>query len=110
MPYRIRVRKFLNIQGYSGNGFINAQVEDSTDFKKDEHGWGWTDIQLDLADCNRMISFDFPLHTPGARRNSLRKIRILVDTLTEFQAALEAEAELATERFPRREKDVMWEL
>ena len=100
MPYRLRTRKFLNIQGYSGNAYIAAAVEDSTNHREGEHGWPWTDIELVISDCSRIISFDFSLDTPGGRRNSLRKIAILVDTLTEFQAALEAEAELAQKRTP----------
>ena len=107
MRHRLRTRRFLNIQGYSGNAFISAAVEDSTNHKKGEHGWPWSNIELVLSDCSRVISLDFPLDTPGERRNSLRKIAILVDTLAEFQAALEAEAELAEKRMPRghRERD-----
>lgn len=102
MPYRVRIRKFLNIQGYSANGFVCAQVEDSSNHTEDKHGWPWMDIELTLADCSRIVSFDFGLSTPGERRNSLRKIGILVDALTEFQAALEAEARLAETRRPKR--------
>ena len=108
MRYRLRTRRFLNIQGYSGNAFISAAVEDSTNHKKDEHGWPWPDVELILSDCYRVVSLDFHLRTPGDRRNSLRKIAILVDTLTEFQTALEAEAKLAAKRMPRghRERDL----
>lgn len=102
MPYRVRIRKFLNIQGHSGNGFICAQVEDSTSHEEDKHGWPWVDIELTLADCSRIVRFDFPLSTPADRRNSLRKIRILVDTLTEFEAAFEAEARIAETRDRKR--------
>lgn len=98
MPYRIRVRKFLNRKGYHAGAYIIAEVEDSSRFKGDEAGWGYIHTDLTLADCGRSVSFEFPLSTAGHRRNSLRKLDIMIDTLSRFREALEAEADLAAEQ------------
>lgn len=98
MAYRVRVRRFLNRLGYNAGAYILATVEDSTRHKKGKHGWPWVDVDLTMADCGRVVSFDFDLSTPGARRNSLRKADIMIETLTEFRRALAAEARLAERR------------
>ena len=96
--YRIRVRKFLNRIGYHAGAYILAEVEDSTKHGEREHGWPYVDINLTLADCGRVVSFDFDIDSAGSRANSLRKIDLMIDTLIDFREALRTEAELAATR------------
>lgn len=98
MPYRVRIRKFLNRPGYHAGAYVLAEVEDSTKHKKGKHGGPYVHVDLTLADCSRVVSFDFDLSSAKQRANSLHKINVLVDSLTQFRDALRAEAELAAER------------
>lgn len=98
MPYRVRIRKFLNKPGFYAGAYVLAEVEDSTKHKKGKHGWPYVHLDLTLADCSRVVSFDFDLSSARQRANSLRKIHILVDTLIQFRDALQAEADLAADR------------
>lgn len=98
MPYRVRTRRFLNVLGYNAGAYILAVVEDSSRHVQGKHGWPYVEIELTLADCGRAVTFDFDLGSPGARRNSLRKVDIMIQTLMAFREALEAEAELAASR------------
>ena len=102
MPYRFRKRRFLNTLGYNAGAYILAVVEDSSNHDQDEHGWPFVDIDLTLGDCGRIVSFDFDLSTRGARRNSLRKIDILIDTLVAFRGALREEAAVTEQREPTK--------
>jgi hypothetical protein len=98
MPYRVRIRKFLNKPGYHAGAYVLAEVDDSTKHKKGKHGWPYVHVDLTLADCNRVVSFDFDLSSARQRANSLHKIDLLVDCLIQFREALRAEADLAAER------------
>jgi hypothetical protein len=99
MPYRMRVRKLLNRPGCHAGAYVLAEVEDSSNLKKDRNGlWPWVDITLVLADCGRAVSYDFNLETASERRNSLHKIDLLVETLSRFRDAMHQEAELAAQR------------
>ncbi len=98
MPYRVRIRKFLNKPGYCAGAYVFAEVEDSTKHKRGKHGWPYVHVDLTLADCSRIVSFDFDLSSACHRVNSLQKIDVLVDALTQFRDALQAEADLAAER------------
>jgi hypothetical protein len=98
MPYRVRIRKFLNKPGHHAGAYVLAEVEDSTKHKKGKHGWPYVHVDLTLADCSRVVSFDFNLSSAKDRANSLHKIDILVDSLTQFRDALRAETDLAAER------------
>lgn len=98
MPYRVRIRKFLNNRGYHAGAYVLAEVEDSTNHKKGKHGWPYVQVDLTLADCSRVVSFDFDLSTAGHRANSFHKIDLMIDTLIRFREALRAEADLAVER------------
>lgn len=102
MPYRVRIRRFLNVLGYNAGAYVLAVVEDSSRHVRGQHDWPYSEIDLTLADCGRAVTFDFDLGTPGARRNSLRKINIMIETLTAFREALEAEAKLAESREAKR--------
>ncbi|MGH2753655.1 MAG: hypothetical protein ACRDLB_04415 [Actinomycetota bacterium] len=96
MAYRVRIRRFLNLKGFSAGAYVLAEVQDSRTLGEDERRWG-PDIALTLADCSRAVSFDFDLSTAAQRRNSLRKVDIMVSALTESRAALAEEAALAAE-------------
>lgn len=98
MPNRVRIRKFLNKPGYHAGAYVLAEVEDSTKHKKGKHGWPYVHVDLTLADCSRVVSFDFNLSSARDRANSLHKIDLLVDSLIQFRDALQAEADLAAKR------------
>jgi hypothetical protein len=97
MPYRVRIRKFLNLEGFNAGAYILAAVEDSS-ASDDDHPY--VDIDLTLADCSRVVSFDFDIDSAPARRNSLHKLNLIIDSLLDFREALIAEAELAEKREP----------
>ncbi len=97
MPYRVRIRRFLNSVGYHDGAYVLAAVEDSSSYSSDEYG-PFVDIDLTLADCNRIVHFHFDLHTKGARRNSLRKIDLIIDALEQFREALREEARVVEGR------------
>lgn len=98
MPYRVRIRKFLNKPGFHAGAYVLAEVEDSTKHKKGKHGWPYVHVDLTLADCSRVVSFDFDLSSAKDRANSLHKINVLVESLIQFREALRAEVELTAER------------
>ncbi|MCA1704594.1 MAG: hypothetical protein LC808_15565 [Actinobacteria bacterium] len=98
MSYRVRIRKFLNKPGHHAGAYLLAEVEDSRKHKKGKHDWPYVHVDLTLADCSRVVSFDFDLSSARRRANSLHKIDILVDSLIQFRDALRAEADLAAER------------
>ncbi len=49
---------------------------------------------ITLADCGRQIQLEFFLGNTQARRQSLKKIDLLIDVLTTFREALTEEATL----------------
>ena len=55
---------------------------------------GWGHYMLTIADCRRRIQLEFFLGTKRTRRNSLRKINLLIDILTAFRDALVKEIAL----------------
>lgn len=105
MRYRVQIRRFLNVLGYNAGAYILAAVEDSSKRSADKDKWSYLDIDLTMADCGRVVSFDFDLSTRGARRNSIRKIDIMIDTLVQFRGALKEEARLAGQREHRKTRD-----
>jgi hypothetical protein len=50
-----------------------------------------------LADCKGIIQYEFFRGTKQARRNSLRKVNLLIDVLTQFRDALTKEIALIEE-------------
>jgi hypothetical protein len=52
---------------------------------------------LTIADCRRRIQLEFFLGTVRARRESLKKLDLLLKVLGSFRNALLAEAQLITE-------------
>ena len=49
---------------------------------------------LTLADCRRRIQWEFFLGTKQARRNSVRKINLIISLLMRFRDALQKEIDL----------------
>lgn len=90
--YHVRVRKFLN-RDPQYPAYIIGIVEDTSDISDDDadQSWNWGDIQLDLGDCFRRVSFDFSMGTPVERAASLHKINQLAETVNAVRAAIEKE-------------------
>ena len=84
-----RKRAFLDPASTDHTSYIHAIVESSRD---GEYQWG-TNI-LFIADCKRQIMLEFFLGTRWHRRISLKKINLLIDTLTAFRDALAQEISL----------------
>ena len=96
---RFYVRQFLNRRGHHAGAYVLALVErteptDDPDFS--------AQVRLELTDCFRRVSFDFPMWTAHDRNNSVRKARMLADVLARFADAVELEAEMTRERSKRR--------
>ena len=87
--YTFRKRSFLNPTSTGHTSFIFAEVESS-----DGGAYKWGNYLLTLADCKRVIQFEFFLGTKQARRISLKKINLLIDVLTQFRDALVKEIAL----------------
>jgi len=93
-----RKRVFLASISTGHTSFILAEVESS---RGGEYKWGH--CMLTIADCRRRIQLEFFLGTVRARRESLRKLDLLMKVLGSFRSALLAEAQAITE-FERAEK------
>lgn len=89
MKFSLRKRLFLNPVSSGTTSFLFAEVESS---RGGEYKWGH--YMLTLADCRRRIQLEFFIGTLRARRESLRKIDLLIKRLEEFRAALQKEAAL----------------
>jgi len=87
-----RKRVFLTSVSTGHTSFILAEVESS---RGGEYRWGH--CMLTIADCRRRVRLEFFLGTAGDRRESLRKLDVLLKVLGSFRKALVAEAELITE-------------
>jgi uncharacterized protein YjcR len=87
-----RKRVFLASVSTGNTSYILAEVESS---RGGEYRWGH--YMLTIADCRRRIQLEFFLGTARDRRESLRKLDLLLKVLSSFRKALVAEAELITE-------------
>ena len=85
--YRRRV--FLASISTGHTSYILTEAESS---RGGEYKWGH--YMLTMADCRRRIQLEFFLGTIRARRESLRKIDLLIKQLEQFRAALRTEAGL----------------
>jgi len=93
MKYQFfRKRVFLASISTGHTSYILAEVESS---RGGENKWGH--CMLTIADCRRRIQLEFFLGTVRARRESLRKINLLMKILGSFRNALLAEAQTITE-------------
>ena len=84
--YIYRKRAFLNPVSTNQTSYILAHVEDSHG-GTERHG---TNL-IYLADCKRTVTLEFFLGTKRHRRISLKKINLLIETLTAFRDALAKE-------------------
>ena len=90
--FLLRKRMFLASVSTGTTSFILAEVESS---RGGEYKWGH--YMLTIADCRRRIQLEFFLGTVRARRESLRKLDLLLKVLGSFRNALIAEAQAITE-------------
>jgi len=88
--YRRRV--FLASVSTGHTSFILAEAESS---RGGEYKWGH--YMLTIADCSRRVQLEFFLGTVRARRESLRKLDLLLKVLGSFRNALLKEAQAITE-------------
>lgn len=93
-----RKRVFLASIATGHTSYILAEVESS---RGGEYKWGH--CMLTIADCRHRIQLEFFLGTVRARRESLKKLDLLLKVLGSFRNALLAEAQLINE-FERAEK------
>lgn len=84
-----RKRVFLASISTGHTSYILTEAESS---RGGEYKWGH--YMLTMADCRRRIQLEFFLGTIRARRESLRKIDLLIKHLEQFRTALRAEANL----------------
>jgi len=89
MRFAFKRRSFLNPISTTHTSYIDAVVESS---QNGEYKVGSN--VLTLADCHRVVRIEFFLGNKRERRRSLKKINLLIDTLTRFRDALSTEAEL----------------
>ena len=93
MKYQFfRKRVFLASVSTGHTSYILAEVESS---RGGENKWGH--CMLTIADCRRRIQLEFFLGTVRARRESLRKLDLLLKVLGSFRNALLTEARAITE-------------
>jgi hypothetical protein len=80
--YYVRRREFLN-EHPDLPAFIIGIVEDTRHLRDDDPNQSWNhgDITLDLADCQRRVSFYFDMTGEAERANSLRKISIIAEVV-----------------------------
>ena len=98
-----RKRTFLASVSTGHTSYILTEVESS---RGGEYKWGT--CMVTIADCRRRIQLEFFLGTVRARRESLRKLDLLLKVLSSFRKVLLAEAQLISEyeRAERRGKTV----
>jgi hypothetical protein len=87
-----RKRTFLASVSTGHTSYILTEVESS---RGGEYKWGH--YMVTIADCRRRIQLEFFLGTRRARRESLRKLDLLLNVLNSFRKVLLAEAQLITE-------------
>jgi len=91
-PFNLRKRVFLNPVSTGHTSYILAEAESS---RNGEYRWGH--YMLTIADCRRPVRLEFFLGTKRARRESLKKIDLLMKQLEGFRTALQTEAGLITQ-------------
>jgi hypothetical protein len=93
-----RKRVFLASISTGHTSYILSEVESS---RSGEYKWGH--CMLTIADCRRRIQLEFFLGTIRARRESLRKLDLLIKHLEQFRTALHREAGLI-EQYEAKQK------
>lgn len=96
--YHVRKRIFLN-RDLDMRAFAIAIVEDTRSIpNENDNEWKWGEIQLNLGDCYRHISFDFNMDTKANRAESLYKVRKIAEIVNAVREAIEIEAESINQR------------
>jgi hypothetical protein len=76
-------RAFLNRAGTYAGAYVLATVSEHSAYG-----------HITISDCDRIMRLEFDQSDPHFRRNTLRKVDLLIDTFTGFRAALvEADAD-----------------
>ena len=90
--YHVRVRKFLNLDP-EYPAFVIGVVEDTTGIPDADENQSWNngDIELDIGDCYRRVSFDFRMYDKRERANSLHKINVLAEVINAVRDAIAIE-------------------
>ena len=109
-PRRARVseRHFLNLPGYHAGAYVRAYVEDTSALPNERDGRAlnyFTRIDLEIADCDRRITLEFDLDTPGDRMNSFHKVDTLIAALQALREGMAEEAALYRTRAAAVEAD-----
>ena len=73
----VDVRKFLNRKGYQGIASVHATW--------DGHGYG----NLTISDCSRQVSISIDASNRGERNNTLYKLDILTDVISQLRLAVQ---------------------
>ena len=116
MPYRARVneRTLLNLPGFYSGAYVYVYVEDTSERELVTHSeWCEADcdccpdnfeprVELEVADCEDVISLEFAVDTEAARENSLHKLETLECAIRAFRKALVEEFE----QYDRREREL----
>ena len=92
---RMYVRRFLNEPGHHGGAYLLLSVPDTEGARG---SYVESSVRFEIADCARNVQLEFPLHDVTARRNSLKKARLLSRAIHDFERALTAESEVAAAR------------
>ena len=104
--YHVKRRAFLN-RDAGLPAFVIGIVQDTSAMPDDDpkQPWKWPDVVLDLGDCNRRVSFDFPMRTRCDRAASLHKIRRLAEVVNAVRDALEQEVAAINARPSSKKRD-----
>lgn len=101
--YYVRRREFLNEDPDLG-AFIIGIVEDTRAIPDEDHeNWSHGYITLDLADCNRRVSFYFNMRDAAERANSLRKVSLIAEVVNAVRDGIALEVESRNARPVRTE-------
>jgi hypothetical protein len=91
--FTFRKRSFLNPISTGHTSYIPAEVESS-----DNGAYRFGNYLLTIADRKRAIRLEFEIGNARSRRQSLKKIDLLIDILTAFRDALQTEIDLIEKR------------
>lgn len=90
-------RAMLNDPGHHGLAAIIAEVEDSEAAYPPggdvPPSWYTPNYIFQIADCDRHISLELDFDDAKGRKNTLKKIDRLIDTLTAFREGVKLEQE-----------------
>lgn len=87
--YAFSKRAFLNPASTQLTSYIQAHVQTGRDGPDK-----WGDNMVIIADCRRVVQFEFFLGSKRDRRLSLAKINLLIKVLMQFRRALAREIRL----------------